>query len=46
MEVEYDAIFRVLNHDVDDLNIDDENSDDNMDGLHIVIVCLSHIQRS
>ena len=45
MEVEYDAIFRVLNHDVDDLNIDDENSDDNMDGLHIVIVCLSQVKR-
>ena len=46
MEVEYDAIFRVLNHDVDDLNIDDENSDDNMDGSHIVIVCLSQVRRT
>ena len=37
-------MFRVPDPDFDVLNIDDENSDDNMDGLHM-IVCLSRVKR-
>ena len=44
MRVEYGIMFRVPDPDFDVLNIDDENSDDNMDGLHM-IVCLSRVKR-
>ena len=45
MRVEYGIMFRVPDPHFDVLNIDDGNSDDNMDGLHIVIVCLSRVKR-